>query len=112
MNITRDFIAIAEERDRLRREIEQLREENKQLRDELTACQLERDHLNKKCAALALLAYPQQEIERLRAALEAITQARLTWAMACPHDDCGACLDFDAALRGALPQTGEHTQQK
>lgn len=49
---------------------------------------------------------------QLLASLEAINQARLTWAMACPHDDCGACQDFDAAIRAALPQTCEHTQQK
>ena len=40
----------------------------------------------------------------LRETLYQIQQWRLTWAIACPDDECKVCQQFDKELRSVLPQ--------
>lgn len=85
MNISRDFIAIAKERDELRAEVEHLRAyqqqmndiliENASLRNELTVVRLERDRLKHSRDALAYLHYGHYMVQRTRKSIQADIEA-------------------------------------
>lgn len=86
MNFSQDFIAIAEERDRLRQELSLAEEALANYEEEVQV-------------RIKVMVQKDMEIAQLSRELHRIREESLTWAMACPHD-CPACDAMYEAIKG------------